>query len=200
MFSSAIIEQLVEAFRCLPGVGPKSAQRMAMYILERDREGGRQLSESLINAIENVGNCKRCRTLSEEEYCSICTSATRDKKLLCIVESPADVHAIEQTGSYRGLYFVLMGHLSPIDGIGPEEIGIAELLSVVSDEDITEVILASNPTAEGEATAYYIAEQLKSYSIIVSRIAHGVPVGGELEFVDGSTLSHALSGRHVLHQ
>lgn len=198
MFSSPLIEKLVESFRCLPGVGPKSAQRMALYLLERNREGGRHLSAILADAISLVGNCQQCRTLTEDTLCRICTSPARNTRLLCIVESPVDVHAIEQMGTYKGLYFVLMGHLSPIDGIGPEQIGIPELVELLRKHPIDEVILASNPTVEGEATAYYIAEQIKSFNIIVSRIAHGVPVGGELEFVDGGTLSHAFSGRQVV--
>lgn len=198
MFSSPLIEKLVESFRCLPGVGPKSAQRMALYLLERNRAGGRHLATMLEEAIEKVGNCQQCRTLTEDALCRICTNPARNLRLLCIVESPADVHAIEQTGSYKGLYFVLMGHLSPIDGVGPEQIGIPELLDLIRSRQIDEVILASNPTVEGEATAYYIAEQIKGFNLIISRIAHGVPVGGELEFVDGGTLSHAFNGRHVV--
>ena len=198
MFSSPLIEKLVESFRCLPGVGPKSAQRMALYLLERNRAGGRHLAAMLEEAIEKVGNCQQCRTLTEDTLCRICTNPSRNSRLLCIVESPADVHAIEQTGSYKGLYFVLMGHLSPIDGVGPDQIGIVELLDLIRNRQIDEVILASNPTVEGEATAYYIAEQIKGFNLIVSRIAHGVPVGGELEFVDGGTLSHAFNGRHVV--
>lgn len=198
MFASPLIEKLVEALRCLPGVGPKSAQRMALYLLERNREGGKHLATVLEEALENVGHCKQCRTLTEDELCGICISPSRNRNLLCVVGSPADVHAIEQTGSYRGLYFVLMGHLSPIDGIGPDEIGIPELISTLRKQAVEEVILASNPTVEGEATAYYIAEQLKGFDIVISRIAHGVPVGGELEFVDGGTLSHAFNGRLVV--
>lgn len=200
MFASPLIEKLVESLRCLPGVGPKSAQRMALYLLERNRDGGRHLSAVLDEALELVGNCKRCRTLTEEELCRICTSPKRNPRLLCVVGSPADVHAIEQTGSYQGYYFVLKGHLSPIDGIGPDEIGIPELITNLQNNPVEEVILASNPTVEGEATAYYIAEQLKGFELFISRIAHGVPVGGELEFVDGGTLSHAFNGRQILRQ
>lgn len=198
MNSSPLIDQLIEAFRCLPGVGPKSAQRMTLHLLERNREGGTKLSESLASALEAVGNCRQCRTLTEEEFCRICSSTSRNHKLCCVVESPADIFAIEQSCTFRGIYFVLMGHLSPIDGIGPEQLGINKLLDKVSNEDIEEVIIACNPTVEGDATAYYIAEQLKSLEVTVSRIAHGVPVGGELEFVDGGTLSHAFSGRKVM--
>jgi len=195
MYSSPLIEQLVEAFRCLPGVGPKSAQRMALYLLERNRDGGKRLSESLEIAIAKVGKCNRCRTLTEEDICAICASPSRNQKVCCVVESPADVYAIEQTGTYKGLYFVLMGHLSPIDGIGPDQLGISQLLDNLASNEVDEVIIASNPTVEGEATAYFIAEQLRGKSLLVSRIAHGVPVGGELEFIDGGTLSHAFNGR-----
>lgn len=198
MNSSPLIDQLIEAFRCLPGVGPKSAQRMALHLLERNREGGKKLSESLVTAIENVGNCKDCRTFTEEDLCRICSSPSRERKTCCIVESPADIFAIEQAGTFRGVYFVLMGHLSPIDGIGPEQLGISRLLEKVEEQGIEELIIACNPTVEGDATAYYIAEQFKSSGVVVSRIAHGVPVGGELEFVDGGTLSHAFNGRKVM--
>ncbi len=195
MNSSPLLDQLIEAFRCLPGVGPKSAQRMALHLLEREREGGRKLSEALVNAIENVGNCQSCRTFTEENLCRICASNSRKRQQYCVVESPADVFAIEQSGSYEGVYFVLMGHLSPIDGIGPEQLAIPKLVQQVKDSNAEEVIIACNSTVEGDATAYYIAEQLKAYDVLVSRIAHGVPVGGELEYVDGGTLSHAFSGR-----
>ena len=195
MNSSPLIDQLIEAFRCLPGVGPKSAQRMTLHLLQRNRSGGQKLSDSLTIAINEVGNCLQCRTLTEEDTCRICASASRNRKVCCVVESPADILAIEQSGSFRGIYFVLMGHLSPIDGIGPEQLGIAQLLDKVGENQIEEVIIACNPNVEGDATAYYIAEQLKNSSVQVSRIAHGVPVGGELEFVDGSTLTHAFAGR-----
>ena len=195
MNSSPLLDQLIEAFRCLPGVGPKSAQRMALHLLEREREGGRKLSTALADAIEHVGNCQLCRTFTEETLCRICASNSRNKQQYCVVESPADVFAIEQSGSYRGVYFVLMGHLSPIDGIGPEQLAIPKLVQQVADREAEEVIIACNSTVEGDATAYYIAEQLKGSGVLVSRIAHGVPVGGELEYVDGGTLSHAFSGR-----
>ena len=195
MNTSPLLDQLIEAFRCLPGVGPKSAQRMTLHLLERNREGGVKLSEALVEALEHVGNCDSCRTFTEESLCRICASNSRNKKLCCVVESPADVYAIEQSGTYRGVYFVLMGHLSPIDGIGPEQLAISKLVERVRDEEIEEVIIACNPTVEGDATAYYIAEQLKPLDTLVSRIAHGVPVGGELEYVDGGTLTHAFSGR-----
>ena len=198
MNSSPLIDQLIDAFRCLPGVGPKSAQRMALHLLERNRTGGQALAASLNEALDKVGNCASCRTLTEEEICRICANASRNRKLCCVVESPADVFAIEQSGSYRGLYFVLMGHLSPIDGIGPDQLGIGKLIEKVQGEDLEEVIIACNPTVEGDATAYYIAEQLRPTRVTVSRIAHGVPVGGELEYVDGGTLSHAFTGRKIL--
>ena len=200
MNSSPLIDQLIDAFRCLPGVGPKSAQRMTLHLLERNRAGGQKLSESLAVAIKEVGNCIHCRTLTEEESCRICTSKSLNQKLCCVVESPADVFAIEQSGSFRGIYFVLMGHLSPIDGIGPEQLGINQLLTKVEKGGIEEIIIACNPNVEGDATAYYIAEQLKASPVQVSRIAHGVPVGGELEFVDGSTLTHAFAGRKSMEQ
>jgi len=183
------------ALRCLPGVGPKSAQRMAFYLLERDREGARVLAETLLEAIERIGRCGSCRTLSEHDVCELCASARRDRGLLCVVESPVDVMAIEQATDYSGLYFVLMGHLSPIDGIGPAEIGLDVLEQRLGSDEIREVILATNPTVEGEATAHYISEMVHSLGIRATRIAHGVPVGGELEFVDTSTLHHAFAGR-----
>ena len=200
---SPLIDQLIDAFRRLPGVGPKSAQRMVLHFLEKDRNGGKALAEALQAAMDGVGHCEKCRTLSEDKFCRICQNTSRDISILCVVETPADVFAIEQTASYKGLYFVLMGHLSPIDGIGPDELGIAALLTTVNDSEITEVILATNPTVEGEATAYYIAEQLKSPALKerglkVSRIAHGVPVGGELEYIDGGTLVYSLAGRQLL--
>ncbi len=195
MNNSPLLDQLIEAFRCLPGVGPKSAQRMALHLLEREREGGRKLSTALAEAIEHVGNCQLCRTFTEETLCRVCASNSRNKQQYCVVESPADVFAIEQSGSYQGVYFVLMGHLSPIDGIGPEQLAIPKLVQQVADSKTEEVIIACNSTVEGDATAYYIAEQLKGSGVVVSRIAHGVPLGGELEFVDGGTLSHAFSGR-----
>jgi recombination protein RecR len=195
MNSSPLIDQLIEAFRCLPGVGPKSAQRMTLQLLERNRVGAKQLSTALAEALAKVGNCAECGTLTEE---SVCASPSRDQSLCCVVESPADIFAIEQSGSFRGIYFVLMGHLSPIDGIGPEQLSIPRLIDKVNEQNIEELIIACNPNVEGEATAYYIAEQLRGTDVVVSRIAHGVPVGGELEFVDGGTLGHALTGRKIM--
>lgn len=198
MNSSPLIDQLIEAFRCLPSVGPKSGQRMTLHLLERNRAGGKRLTEALTEALDAVGNCAQCRTLTEEEVCRICANPSRNRRLCCVVESHADIFAIEQSGTFRGVYFVLMGHLSPIDGIGPEQLGINQLLERIQAGDFEEVIIACNPTVEGDATAYYIAEQLKSINVVVSRIAHGVPVGGELEFVDGGTLTHAFMGRKVM--
>lgn len=198
MLFSPLIDQLVDALRCLPSVGPKSAQRMAFHLLERDREGGLHLATALEQAMNKVHRCERCRTFTEETLCTICADSRRDQSLLCIVETPADVLAFEQSGSYRGGYFVLMGHLSPIDGIGPAEIGVDRLLDIIQEGEVQEVILATNPTVEGEATAYYITEQVKVQGVQVSRIAHGVPLGGELEYVDVGTLAHAISGRRVV--
>ncbi|MCY4015653.1 MAG: recombination mediator RecR [Gammaproteobacteria bacterium] len=195
MSSSPLIDELIEAFRCLPGVGQKSAQRMSLHLLERNRQGGRKLGETLALALDKIGNCRHCRNLTEEAVCRICANPGREHRLCCVVETPADVLAIEQAGAYRGVYFVLMGHLSPIDGIGPEQLGIPLLLERVAGAGFEEVILACNATVEGDATAWYIAEQLRGTKARISRIAHGVPVGGELEFTDGGTLAHAFSGR-----
>lgn len=190
-----LIDQLIHAFRCLPGVGPKTAQRMAFHLLERNRHGGHHLANILKTAMSEIEHCSRCRTLSETSVCPLCNNLSRDKSLLCIIETPADVFAIEQTGYYRGYYFVLMGHLSPIDGIGPKELGIDQLIARLNEGEIQEIILATNPTVEGEATAHYIAELSKNRQIRCSRIAYGVPIGGELEYVDGGTLRRALEGR-----
>jgi len=195
---SPALARLVDALRCLPGVGPKSAQRMAFHLLERDREGGRELAGAVSTALTSVGHCRRCRMLTEEELCSICASAQRDASLLCVVESPADVIAVEQSGGFRGHYFVLMGHLSPLDGIGPEQLGMAELERLLTEGALREVILATNPTVEGDATAHYIGDMASRRGVRATRIAHGVPVGGELEFVDGGTLAHALAGRQSM--
>ena len=192
---SPSLENLIEALRCLPGVGPKSAQRMTLHLLERDREGAVALANALQVAAERVGHCARCRNFTELDVCEVCSDPKRDATIICVVETPADVLAIELSGSFRGIYFVLMGHLSPIDGIGPAEIGLEKFHQRVIDEGIEEVILATNPTVEGEATAYYLTDMLQPGGVRVSRIAHGVPLGGELEYVDGSTLAHALSGR-----
>jgi recombination protein RecR len=192
------LSRLIEALRCLPGIGPKSAQRMAFHLLERDRDGGREIAAALAGAMDALGHCRRCRMFAEGELCPICASSGRDVSLLCVVESPADVVAIEQTASFRGCYFVLMGHLSPLDGVGPSEIGIAEFERRLGEGEVREVILATNPTVEGEATAHFLAEVAARFKLRASRIAHGVPVGGELEYVDGGTLAHALAGRQAL--
>ena len=189
------LARLIDSLRCLPGVGPKSAQRMAFHLLERDRDGGRTLSSALADAVNNVGHCTRCRMLTESELCSICAATQREPAQLCVVESPADVVAIEQSGGFRGHYFVLMGHLSPLDGVGPAELKLDEFERRLDEGEVREVILATNPTAEGEATAHYLGELALRRGLKASRIAHGVPVGGELEYVDGGTLAHALAGR-----
>jgi recombination protein RecR len=195
---SPTIEQLIEALRCLPGVGPRSAQRMSLHLLERDREGARRLAEALEQAVRTVRRCSRCRNLSDTEQCGLCQDTRRDDTQLCVVETPSDVLAIEHSHSFRGRYFVLLGRLSPIDGLGPQELGLDSLRQRVQAEGVTEVILATNPTVEGEATAYYITDLLRPLGVQVSRIAHGVPLGGELEFVDGSTLARAFSGRRAV--
>jgi recombination protein RecR len=192
---SPSLQNLIDALRCLPGVGPKSAQRMTLHLLERDRDGAETLASALVQAVERVGHCSLCRNFTELDVCEICSDPKRDATTVCVVETPGDVLAIEQSGGFRGLYFVLMGHLSPIDGIGPAEIGLEEFHQRVIDENIQEVIVATNPTVEGESTAYYLTDMLQPSGVSVSRIAHGVPLGGELEYVDGSTLAHALSGR-----
>lgn len=198
MAFSPLLQNLISALRCLPGVGPKSAQRMALHLLERERDSALALSQALVEAVEHIGECSQCRTLSEDAVCEICASASRDRSQLCVLESPVDMLAVEQTGGYNGVYFVLKGHLSPIDGIGPQSLGIDQLIERVQQGEVKELILATNPTVEGEATSHYIAEQLKQSPVRITRIAHGVPVGGELEFVDGGTLAHALAGRRPL--
>lgn len=195
MATSRLIGQLIESLRCLPGVGPKSAQRMAFQLLEHDREGGRQLAAILAQAMDRVGNCSDCRTLSEDAVCNLCASNRRDRSQLCVVETPADVQALEQATGYQGLYFVLMGHLSPLDGIGPEALGLDLLEARLATGEVKELILATNPTVEGEATAHFISEMARAHGIRATRIAHGVPMGGELEYIDGGTLSHAFAGR-----
>ncbi len=189
---------LIDALRALPGVGPKSAQRMAFHLLQDGRPGAQSLVSALGAALLSVKRCRRCRMLTEDDLCSICSSSQRDATLLCVVESPADVLAVEQSGSYRGLYFVLMGHLSPLDGIGPEQLGARELEALLGEGRVEELILATNSTVEGEATAHFLSELALRRGVRASRIAHGVPVGGELEYVDGGTLAHALSGRQLL--
>jgi len=196
---SPLLEELIESLRGLPGVGPKTAQRMAFQMLTRGRENGKQLSRILIRAMEGIGHCRRCRTFCEMELCEVCSSPRRDPSLLCIVENPIDMLVLEQVGLFKGYYFVLMGHLSPLDGIGPDQLGMADLAKLLAPQTISEVILATNPTVEGEATAHYISDLVKQYpDIKVSRIAHGVPLGGELEYIDGGTLAHAFAGRSVI--
>jgi recombination protein RecR len=190
-----MIEKLNKTFCVLPGVGAKSAQRFVYHLLERDREGGFELAKALVDAMEHVKNCSRCRTLTEKEICEICTNTVRDSSQLCIVETPSDIHAIEQSGVYSGKYFVLSGYLSPIDGIGAAELGLDELESLLENEEIEEIILATNATIEGEVTAHYIHNIAKKHSINTTRIAHGIPIGGELEYADINTIAHALSGR-----
>ena len=190
-----ILQKLMDALRCLPGVGPKSSQRMAFHLLERDRQGAFHLAESLAAAVDKIGHCLTCQTLSSNDECVLCSDGKRDKQLLCVVETPADVMAIEGATSFKGVYFVLNGRLSPLDGLGPADIGLDKLASRVEQGLLKEIILATNPTVEGEATAHYIAEMAKKHNVRATRIAHGVPLGGELEYIDGGTLSHAFSGR-----
>jgi len=192
------IDQLIDALRILPGVGVKSAQRMALQLLEKNREGAFKLAEAVNEAATKVGKCQQCRTLTEHDLCNICSDPSRSESQLCVVESPADLFAIEQAGGYRGKYFVLLGHLSPIDGIGPEQLGIDKLTERLQSNQVNELILATNLTVEGEATAHFIADKAKSLGVEVSRIAYGVPMGGELEYVDGGTLNLALQSRKTL--
>ncbi len=198
MKHSPALAGLIEALRTLPGVGPKSAQRMAFHLLQEGRAGANALANSLTTALTSVRRCSRCRMLTESQLCGICENPRRDATLLCVVESPADVVAIESSGSFRGRYFVLMGHLSPLDGIGPEQIGIGEFEALLGEGGLREVILATNPTVEGEATAHFLSEVARRRGIAATRIAHGVPIGGELEYVDGGTLAHALAGRQSI--
>lgn len=192
------LNRLIDALRRLPGVGPKSAQRMAFHLLDRDREAAAQLGGALGEALAGIGRCPRCRMFKEDEACRYCSDARTQSGQLCVVEGPADLVAIEQGTAYRGRYFVLMGRLSPLDGIGPDELGLPRLGELLDEGVIQEMIIATNPTVEGEATAYYLAEMAKTRGLRVTRIAHGVPMGGELEYVDGGTLTHALSGRQPL--
>lgn len=196
---SPLLEELIESLRGLPGIGPKTAQRMAFQLLMRGRKTAKHIAQVLSTAMDDISHCQKCRTFCENDICNICSSLARDPGLLCIVENPIDMMVVEQMGIFKGLYFVLMGHLSPLDGIGPEEIGMNKLAERLSQKTIVEVILATNPTVEGEATAHYISDLVKQYpDIKVTRIAHGVPLGGELEFIDGGTLAHAFVGRGVV--
>ncbi|MCG8370505.1 MAG: recombination mediator RecR [Proteobacteria bacterium] len=192
---SPLLIRLIEGLRCMPGVGQKSAQRIAFHLLERDRDGAGELSAALAEAVGGIGHCRRCRMFTEDDLCAICSAPGRDTAQLCVVESPADVMAIEDATGFRGLYFVLMGHLSPLDGIGPGELGLGKLDDRLAGGEVAELIIATNPTVEGDATAHYLAELAAQRGIKASRIAHGVPLGGELEYVDGGTLSHAFYGR-----
>jgi len=196
---SPLLQRLMDALRCLPGVGPKSAQRMAFHLLERNREGALALASALTSAAEGIRHCERCRMLTDAKLCEICANVRRDPATVCVVETPADVYAIENATGFRGQYFVLMGHLSPLDGIGPDELGLGQLQARLDEGGVMELILATNPTVEGEATAHYLAELARHRGIRATRIAHGVPIGGELEFIDGGTLSHAFSGRQDVH-
>ena len=193
--SAPLLDSLIDALRCLPGVGAKSAQRMAYHLLERDRDGGRLLARQLEAAMARIGHCARCRDFCEGEQCAICASVSRDGSLLCAVESPADRLAIEQATGYRGLYFVLQGRLSPLDGIGPRELGLDKLVARLAEGQVRELIIATNPTVEGEATAHLLAQIARAHAVRPSRIAHGVPLGGELEYIDRGTLSHAFGSR-----
>ena len=198
MSYSPLLVRLIDGLRCMPGVGQKSAQRIAFHLLERDRDGANSLSVALADAVSGIGHCTRCRMFTENELCSICSASGRDVSQLCVVESPADVMAIEDATGFRGQYFVLMGHLSPLDGIGPDELGMDQLEAWLAQGDVQELIIATNPTVEGDATAHYLAELAARHTVPASRIAHGVPLGGELEYVDGGTLSHAFFGRRAV--
>lgn len=198
MSFSPLTQQLIEALTCLPGVGPKSAQRMALHLLDRDRQKATRLADILSQAMAKIGRCQKCRNFTENPVCHICAQTSRDPALLCVVETPADVIAIEQAGTYRGFYFLLLGHLSPIDGIGPDDIGIPLLDERLGEGEVKELIIATGTTVEGEATAHFISELARKHGVLASRIAHGVPMGGELEYVDSNTLSLALRGRRVI--
>jgi recombination protein RecR len=193
--SASLLEQLIEAFRVLPGVGQKTAQRMAYHVLERERDGGRRLADALGLAVERIGHCARCRNFSETELCALCASPARDAQTLCVVETPADLLAIEQATGFRGRYFVLMGRLSPLDGLGPEELGRDLLERRLREGEIRELVIATNPTVEGEATAHWLGGLARAAAIRATRLAHGVPLGGELEYVDRGTLAHAFGSR-----
>lgn len=192
---SPLIQDLIDALRVLPGVGPKSAQRMAFYLLEKNRQGGQNLASILTEAVDKIGHCEVCRTLSEEQICLICANESRNNGEICVVESPSDVSVIEQSGIHHGQYFVLMGHLSPLDGVGPEDIGLDELKARLNHADIKELIVSLNPTVEGEATIHYIQQIAQKYEVKVTRLAQGIPLGGELEYVDSGTLTQAFIAR-----
>ncbi len=195
MSSSRRLEDLIEALRCLPGVGARTAQRMAHHLLERNRDGGRRLAQRLADAMDGIGNCARCRNFSDTDICAVCANQSRDASLLCVVEMPADQFAIEQATGYRGLYFVLLGRLSPLDGLGPRELGLDLLAARLAEGQVRELIIATNPTVEGEATAHYLSQLARQHEVRPSRLAHGVPLGGELEYIDRGTLAHAFGAR-----
>lgn len=198
MSTPSSLESLIEALRCLPGIGPKSAQRMAYYLMQRDRSGAQSLADALLRALGALQHCQRCNTFTEADICERCLSGKRDASLLCVVETPVDMNMMEQTHAYSGLYYVLMGRVSPLDGVGPRDLQLEQLLARASDGLVQEVVLATNFTNEGEVTAHYLTEMLKSRDIRVSRIARGVPVGGELEYVDAGTLAQAFRERRSL--
>ena len=195
---NSLLNQLIQAFKILPGIGEKSAQRMAFHLLEKNREGGRNLAKLINESVENIRNCSECRNLTEDVVCHICLDEKRNKKLICVVESPTDVLAIENSGSFNGKYFVLMGRLSPIDGVTPQDLGIPKLIERIKSSKIDEIIIATSPTIEGDATSFYIKDQLNDNNILISRIAYGVPMGGELEYVDNTTLGRAIQGRREI--
>ena len=195
---NSLLNQLIQAFKILPGIGEKSAQRMAFHLLEKNREGGRNLAKLINESVGNIRNCSECRNLTEDLVCHICLDEKRNKKLICVVESPTDVLAIENSGSFNGKYFVLMGRLSPIDGVTPQDLGIPKLIERIKSSDIDEIIIATSPTIEGDATSFYIKDQLNDNNILISRIAYGVPMGGELEYVDNTTLGRAIQGRREI--
>ena len=193
-----LLSQLNQAFKILPGIGEKSAQRMAFYLLEKNREGGLNLAKLISTSVDKIRNCSVCRNLTEDRVCEICRDERRNKTIICVVESPSDVIAIEKSGSFKGKYFVLMGRLSPIDGVTPQDLGIPKLVENINSSDIQEVIIATSPTIEGDATSFYIKDQLAENNILISRIAYGVPMGGELEYVDNTTLGRAIQGRREI--
>lgn len=195
MAHGGLIDDLIDALRCLPGVGPRTAQRMTWHLLERNRDAGRRLAAVLVDAMDRVGHCRECRTLTEQDLCPVCANPRRDRSRICVVENPADVARIEAGTDFRGVYFVLMGNLSPLDGIGPGDLGLDRLARRLGDAGVTELVLATGATAEGEATAHYLAEMAREHGVTATRIAQGVPLGGDLEFVDSGTLAHAFSGR-----
>lgn len=196
--TSPLLAELIDALRCLPGVGAKTAQRMALHVLERDRDGARRLAQRLADAVERIGNCSECRNFSETPLCALCAGAARERSLLCVVETPVDQMAVEQATGYRGLYFVLLGRLSPLDGLGPKELGIDRLGQRLRDGVVQELIIATNPTVEGEATAHLLGQLAREAGVRATRLAHGVPLGGELEFIDRGTLAHAFGSRQNL--